>query len=56
MPKFMVYASEEVFYVKEVEADNKQHAIEVFNETMDVKDIAESQNFTIEQVEEIENA
>lgn len=56
MPKFIVEASEEVFYWKEVEADNEQHAIEVFNQTMTNEDIADGQGFTIEQVSEVENA
>lgn len=56
MPKFIVEASEEVFYWKEVEADNYDHAIEVFNKTMTNDDIMEGQNFTIEQVRESEYA
>lgn len=53
MPKFIVEASEEVFYWKEVEADNKKHAIEVFNETMTNDDIVDGQGFTVEQVSEV---
>ena len=56
IPKFIVEASEEVFYWKEVEADSREHAIEVFNETMTNQDIADGQGFTIEEVREVENA
>ena len=52
MPKFMVYASEEVYYMKEVEAENYAHAIEVFGESVNYGDIADGSGFTIEQVEE----
>ena len=53
MPKFMVHASEEVYYMKEVEAEDYSHAIEVFGESVDYGDIADGNGFTIEQVEEI---
>jgi hypothetical protein len=56
MPKFMIHASEEVFYMKEVKADDYAHAIEVFGQTITNNDIVDGQGFTIEQVEEIENA
>lgn len=56
MPKFIVEASEEVFYWKEVEADSYDHAIEVFGQTMTNDDITDGQGFTIEQVTEVENA
>jgi hypothetical protein len=56
MPKFIVDASAEVFYSKEVEADSYEHAIEVFNETMENTDIVDEENFTIEQVTEVTNA
>jgi len=56
MPKFIVEASEEVFYWKEVEADNREHAIEIFGKNISSDDIVDGQGFTIEQVEEIENA
>ena len=56
MPKFIVEASEEVFYWKEVEADNYAHAIEVFGNTIENTDIVDGQGFTIEQVMEVKNA
>jgi hypothetical protein len=49
----MVHASEEVYYMKEVEAEDYSHAIEVFGESVDYGDIADGNGFTIEQVEEI---
>jgi hypothetical protein len=55
MPKFIVEASEEVFYWKEVEARDYDHAIQVFNETMTNHDMVDGQGFTIEQVSEVEN-
>lgn len=56
MPKFIVEASEEVFYWKEVEAKDYAHAIEVFGETLTNDDITDGQGFTIEQVSEVANA
>jgi|APGre2960657373_1045057.scaffolds.fasta_scaffold24230_6 hypothetical protein len=56
MPKYMVYASEEVFYAKEVNADSREHAIEIFNQTVEPSDIHDGQNFTVEEVEEMEDA
>ena len=53
MPKFIIQASEEVFYWKEVEADSREHAIEVFGATIENSDIVDGQGFTIEDVEEI---
>ena len=54
MPKFMVHASEEVFYAKEVEAKNKKEAIEIFNQTMTNEDIIDGQGFTVEEVLEMQ--
>lgn len=56
MPKFIVEASEEVFYWKEVEARDHDHAIKVFGETLTNDDITDGQGFTIEQVSEVKNA
>ena len=55
MPKFIVEASEEVFYWKEVEAKNREEAIEVFNQTISNDDITDGQGFTIEDVSEVAN-
>ena len=55
MPKFIVQASEEVFYWKEIEAKNKQEAIEIFGATISNSDITDGQGFTIEDVSEVAN-
>jgi len=55
MPKFIVEASEEVFYWKEVEAKDREEAIEVFNQTISNEDITDGQGFTIEDVSEVAN-
>jgi ribosomal protein L20A (L18A) len=55
MPKFIVEASEEVFYYKEVEAKNEKEAIEIFNKTLTNDDMVDGQGFTIEQVSEVKN-
>lgn len=56
MPKFIVEASEEVFYWKEIKAKNRKEAIEIFNKTMTNDDIVDGQGFTVEQVTEVANA
>jgi hypothetical protein len=56
MPKYMVYASEEVFYAKEVNADSKAHAIEIFTQTVEPSDIHDAQNFTVDEVQEMRDA
>lgn len=53
MPKFMISASEEVFYLKEVEADNKKQAIDFFSLNISGNDIVDGRGFTIEEVKEI---
>lgn len=55
MPKFMVSASEEVFYLKEVEAQNKEQAYEVFAKTISNDDIVEGRGFEIEEIRRIKN-
>jgi len=60
MPKFMVFASEIVWYMKEVEAENEDQVREmVFSGDIDFDygDITDGDNFQITEIsEEIENA
>ena len=56
MPKYEVAAREIVFYRLTIEAENKQQAKEIAQETRSDKDIDWSDYFEIDSVEEVENA
>lgn len=56
MPKFIIEASEEVFYRKEIEADNKEQAIDFFGLNISGDDIVDGRGFTIEEIKEVKNA
>ena len=56
MPKFRVSASEEVFYMKEIEASNKEQAYEIFSKTLTNDDIVEGRGFEIDERRRIKNA
>ena len=57
MAKFTVYADEVIWYEIEVEADSKHEALEkVFNMNITQEHIVGGDNFTIERIEEKENA
>jgi hypothetical protein len=54
MKKFKVIATEEVWYEKIVEAENKDKAYEIFAETADNEDIIEGRGFEVDEIVEVE--
>ena len=55
MTKFYIRASEIVYFTKEIEAENEDQAREkAFGLSWENDDIANSRDFTIEEIEEIE--
>lgn len=57
MPKFMVNASEVVFYAIEVEAESKDEAVEkVYFMNPTEYEIVGGDHFQIEEIVEVENA
>jgi len=54
MKKFKVIATEEVWYEKIVEAENKDKAYEIFAETADNEDIVEGRGFEVDEIVEVE--
>lgn len=59
MPKFIVFASERVYYMKEVEAESADQIRDMIYDgevDFDYGDITDGGDFTIGDIEEIENA
>jgi len=56
MPKYMVYATEEVLYMKEVEAKNESEAKKVFMDEIENSDIVDGRGAEITEIERIKNA
>lgn len=55
MPKFAVYASETVYYMKDVEADDEEQVKKmIFNGEIDFDygDIADGANFNVDEIVE----
>ena len=50
MKKFKVIATEEIWYEKIVEAENKDKAYEIFAETADNEDIVEGHGFEVTEI------
>lgn len=56
MPKFIVFASEQVYYVKEVEAESEEQVKEmIFSGEVDFDygDITDGSNFHVGEIEEV---
>jgi len=56
MPRFIIKASEEVYYQEEIEAETKDEAIEKFYDMASYLEPCDSDHFTIDKVEEEGNA
>jgi hypothetical protein len=56
MPKYMVYATEEVLYMKEIEAKNESEAKRVFMDELENSDIVDGRGAEITEIERIKNA
>ena len=52
MPKFIIKASEEVYYQEEIEAETQDEAIEKFYDMASYLEPCDSDHFTIDKVEE----
>ena len=52
MPRFIIKASEQVYYQEEVEAETREEAIEKFYDMTGSLEPCDSDNFTIDHVEE----
>lgn len=53
MPRFIIQASEQVFYEEEIEAENEDEAIQKFYDmACDSLEPCDSDNFTIDKIEE----
>lgn len=58
MPKYLVFASEKVYYMKEVEADSEDHVRKmIFDGEIDFEygDITDGHNFSVDEIEEEKN-
>ena len=53
MKKYIVTATETIFYEKIVEAENEDGAYNTFVETANEEDIIDSCNFEVDEVEEV---
>ena len=56
MPKYMVYATEEVLYMREVEANNQAEAKKIFMNEVEKNDIVDGRGAEITEIERIKNA
>jgi hypothetical protein len=56
MPKYMVYATEEVLYMREVEANNQAEAKKIFMNEIENNDIVDGRGAEITEIERIKNA
>jgi hypothetical protein len=52
--KYLVTATETVYYEKIVEAENEDEAYNTFVETADEEDIVDSANFEVDDISEVE--
>lgn len=52
--KYLVTATEEIWYEKIVEAENEDEAYKIFAETLDNEDIVEGRGFEVDNIEEVE--
>ena len=52
--KYLVTATETVYYEKIVEAENEDEAYNTFVETADEEDIVDSANFEVDDITEVE--
>ena len=52
MPIFRIRASEQVFYKEDIEAETREEAIEKFYDIVSQLEPCDSDNFTIDDVEE----
>jgi hypothetical protein len=55
MKKYLVTATETIFYEKIVEAENEDEAYNTFVETANEEDVIDSCNFEVDGVEEMED-
>jgi hypothetical protein len=55
MKKYIVTATETIFYEKIVEAENEDEAYNTFVETANEEDVIDSCNFEVDGVEEMED-
>lgn len=53
--KYLVTATETVYYEKVVEAENEDEAYNTFVETADEEDIVDSANFEVDNIDEVED-
>jgi hypothetical protein len=53
MKKYIVTATETIFYEKIVEAENEDEAYNTFVETANEEDVIDSCNFEVDEVEEV---
>jgi hypothetical protein len=51
--KYLVTATETIFYEKIVEAENEDEAYNTFVETANEEDVIDSCNFEVDEVEEV---
>jgi len=51
--KYLVTATETIFYEKIVEAENEDEAYNTFVETANEEDVIDSANFEVDEVEEV---
>lgn len=56
MPKYMVYATEEVLYMREVKANNQAEAKKIFMNEIENNDIVDGRGAEITEIERIKNA
>ena len=52
MPRFIIKASEEVYYQEEIEAETREEAIEKLYDMASYLEPCDSDHFTIDKVEE----
>jgi hypothetical protein len=51
--KYLVTATETIYYEKIVEAENEDEAYNTFVETADEEDIVDSANFEVDNIDEV---
>ena len=56
MPKYRVYATEEVLYMREVKANNQAEAKKIFMNEIENNDIVDGRGAEITEIERIKNA
>ena len=53
--KYLVTATETIFYEKIVEAENEDEAYNTFVETANEEDVIDSANFEVDDIDEVED-